>query len=145
MGFSVAAKLYAQLSTMSKTRLVCSAARAPSWTNSVPCLVAALMAMLRRRLICRAVIPRLRVFVTGKLEDNEVLDRAALEDLGAAVPRLIPGLLLRILLIGYLYGITSERKLVEELRGFTGLGFDQEIPHHSKMVAVPVVAANEKP
>jgi hypothetical protein len=44
---------------------------------------------------------------------------------------------LRILLIGYLYGITSERKLVEELRmhlawrWFTGLGFDQEIPHHS--------------
>ena len=38
---------------------------------------------------------------------------------------------------GYLYGITSERKLVEELRmhlawrWFTGLGFDQEIPHHS--------------
>jgi hypothetical protein len=47
------------------------------------------------------------------------------------------GLLLRILLIGYLYGITSERKLVEELRmhlawrWFTGVGFDQEIPHHS--------------
>jgi transposase len=46
-------------------------------------------------------------------------------------------LLLRILLIGYLCGITSERKLVEELRmhlawrWFTGLGFDQEIPHHS--------------
>jgi transposase len=36
-----------------------------------------------------------------------------------------------------LYGITSERKLVEELRmhlawrWFTGLGFDQESPHHS--------------
>jgi transposase len=46
-------------------------------------------------------------------------------------------LLLRILLIGYLYGITSEHKLVEELhmhlvwRWFTGLRFDQEIPHHS--------------
>ena len=46
-------------------------------------------------------------------------------------------MLLRILLLGYLYGITSERKLVEELRmhlawrWFTGLGFDQEIPHHS--------------
>jgi transposase len=42
--------------------------------------------------------------------------------------------LLRILLLGYLYGITSERKLLEELRThlawrwFTGLGFDQEIP-----------------
>jgi transposase len=52
-------------------------------------------------------------------------------------PSVDPELLLRILLIGYLYGITSERKLVEELRThlawrwFTGLGFDQEIPHHS--------------
>ncbi len=48
-----------------------------------------------------------------------------------------PELLLRILLIGYLYGITSERKLLEELRThlawrwFTGLSFDQEVPHHS--------------
>ncbi len=52
-------------------------------------------------------------------------------------PSIDPELLLRILLIGYLYGITSECKLVEELRmhlawrWFTGLGFDQEIPHHS--------------
>jgi len=52
-------------------------------------------------------------------------------------PSIDPELLLRILLIGYLYGITSERKLIEELRmhlawrWFTGLGFDQEIPHHS--------------
>jgi hypothetical protein len=52
-------------------------------------------------------------------------------------PSIDPEFLLRILLIGYLYGITSERKLVEELhmhlawRWFTGLGFDQEIPHHS--------------
>ncbi len=52
-------------------------------------------------------------------------------------PSIDPELLLRILLIGYLYGITSERKLVEELRMhlawrcFTGLSFDQEIPHHS--------------
>jgi transposase len=41
-------------------------------------------------------------------------------------------LLLRVLLIGYLYGITSERRLVEELlmhlawRWFTDLGFDPE-------------------
>src|ERR1700751_35683 len=52
-------------------------------------------------------------------------------------PSIDPELLLRILLIGYLYGITSEGKLVEELRmhlawrWLTGLGFDQEIPHHS--------------
>ena len=52
-------------------------------------------------------------------------------------PSIDPELLLRILLIGYLYGVTSERKLLEELqmhlawRWFTGLSFDQEIPHHS--------------
>ena len=61
--------------------------------------------------------------------------KASYSDTGR--PSLDPELLLRILLIGYLYGITSERKLVEELRmhlawrWFTGLGFDQEIPHHS--------------
>src|SRR5437762_13032403 len=62
--------------------------------------------------------------------------KASYSDTGR--PSLDPELLLRILLIGYLYGISSERKLVEELRmhlawrWFTGLGFDQEIPHHSK-------------
>ena len=44
-------------------------------------------------------------------------------------PSIDPELLLRILLIGYLYGVTSERKLVEELqmhlawRWFTGRTF----------------------
>ena len=67
-------------------------------------------------------------FVREKLRDSY-------SDTGR--PSIDPELLLRILLIGYLYGITSERKLVEELRmhlawrWFTGLGFDQEIPHHS--------------
>src|SRR6202161_1771868 len=68
------------------------------------------------------------VFVRERLKDSY-------SDTGR--PSIDPELLLRILLIGYLYGITSERKLVEELRmhlawrWFTGLGFDQEIPHYS--------------
>jgi hypothetical protein len=60
-------------------------------------------------------------FVREKLKDSySETDR----------PSVDPELLLRILLIGYLYAITSERKLVEELRmhlawrWFTGLGFD---------------------
>ena len=67
-------------------------------------------------------------FVHEKLKDSY-------SDTGR--PSIDPELLLRILLIGYLYGVTSERKLVEELqmhlawRWFTGLSFDQEIPHHS--------------
>ncbi len=67
-------------------------------------------------------------FVRAKLKDSY-------SDGGR--PSIDPELLLRMLLVGYLYGVTSERKLVEELRmhmawrWFTGLGFDQEIPHHS--------------
>ena len=67
-------------------------------------------------------------FIRAKLNN-------AYSDLGR--PSIDPELLLRMLLVGYLYGVTSERKLVEELRmhlawrWFTGLGFDQEIPHHS--------------
>jgi len=52
-------------------------------------------------------------------------------------PSIDPELLLRILLIGYLHGVSSERKLVDELRmhlawrWVAGLGFDQKIPHYS--------------
>jgi len=52
-------------------------------------------------------------------------------------PSIDPEVLLRLLLVGYLYGITSERRLMDEVRmhlayrWFTRLGFDQEIPDHS--------------
>ena len=52
-------------------------------------------------------------------------------------PSIDPEILLRILLVGYLYGITSERRLVEEVRmhlayrWFTRLGLEQEVPDHS--------------
>jgi transposase len=52
-------------------------------------------------------------------------------------PSIDPEMLLRLLLVGYLYGITSERRLLEEVRmhlayrWFTRLGFEQEIPDHS--------------
>ena len=52
-------------------------------------------------------------------------------------PSIDPEVLLRLLLVGYLYGITSERRLIEEVRmhlayrWFTRLDFDQEIPDHS--------------
>ena len=67
-------------------------------------------------------------FIRAKLKNSY-------SDMGR--PSIDPELLLRMLLVGYLYGVTSERKLAEELRmhlawrWFTGLGFDQEIPHHS--------------
>jgi len=52
-------------------------------------------------------------------------------------PSIDPDVLLRLLLMGYLYGITSERGLMEEVRmhlayrWFTRLDFSQEIPDHS--------------
>jgi transposase len=52
-------------------------------------------------------------------------------------PSIDPEVLLRLLLVGYLYGITSERRLMEEVRmhlayrWFTKMDFDQEIPDHS--------------
>jgi transposase len=52
-------------------------------------------------------------------------------------PSIDPEVLLRLLLVGYLYGITSERRLMDEVRmhlayrWFTRLDFDQEIPDHS--------------
>src|SRR5262247_1200611 len=52
-------------------------------------------------------------------------------------PSIDPEVLLRLLLVGYLYGITSERCLLEEVRmhlayrWFSRLGFEQEIPDHS--------------
>src|SRR6202158_1139763 len=52
-------------------------------------------------------------------------------------PSIDPEVLLRLLLVGYLHGITSERRLIEEVRmhlayrWFTRLGFEQEIPDNS--------------
>ncbi len=68
---------------------------------------------------------------------GRVRDRLSKHYSDTGRPSIDPELLLRILLIGYLYGITSERRLVEEVRmhlayrWFTGLEFDQEVPHHS--------------
>jgi transposase len=52
-------------------------------------------------------------------------------------PSIDPEVLLRMLLIGYLYGITSERRLCEEVqmhigyRWFVGLNLEDKVPDHS--------------
>ena len=52
-------------------------------------------------------------------------------------PSIDPEVMLRMLIIGYLYGITSERRLCEELkmhigyRWFTGLSLENKVPDHS--------------
>jgi len=65
--------------------------------------------------------------------------RERLQDTYSAIgrPSIDPEVLLRLLLVGYLYGITSERRLMEEVRmhlayrWFSRLGFEREIPDHS--------------
>lgn len=52
-------------------------------------------------------------------------------------PSIDPEILLRMLLVGYLYGITSERRLCEEVkmhigyRWFVGLNLEDKVPDHS--------------
>lgn len=52
-------------------------------------------------------------------------------------PSIDPEVLLRMLLVGYLYGITSERRLCEEVkmhigyRWFVGLSLEEKVPDHS--------------
>jgi transposase len=54
-------------------------------------------------------------------------------------PSIDPEVLLRMLLIGYLYGITSERRLCEEVqmhigyRWFVGLNLEDKVPDHSTL------------
>ena len=53
-------------------------------------------------------------------------------------PSIDPETLLRLLLVGYLYGITSERRLLEDVRmhlayrWFTRLSLEQEVPDHRR-------------
>src|SRR6201993_3481223 len=75
--------------------------------------------------------------VAKVLDLSEVRQKLApyYSDIGR--PSLDPELMIRMLLIGYLYGIRSERRLVEEVhlnlayRWFCGLGLTGEVPDHS--------------
>ena len=52
-------------------------------------------------------------------------------------PSIAPQVLIRMMLIGYLHGITSERRLCQEVhlnlayRWFCGLSLEDKVPHHS--------------
>ena len=52
-------------------------------------------------------------------------------------PSIDPELMIRMLVVGYCYGIRSERRLCEEVhlnlayRWFCGLGLEDEVPNHS--------------
>jgi transposase len=65
--------------------------------------------------------------------------RAKMKDLYSHTgrPSIDPEVLIRMLLVGYLYGITSERRLCEEVgmhvgyRWFVGLNLEDKVPDHS--------------
>ncbi len=62
-------------------------------------------------------------------------------------PSIDPELLIRMLLVGYCYGVRSERRLCEEVhlnlayRWFCRLGLDGEVPDHSTFPRTGMVAS----
>src|SRR3954468_5155368 len=81
------------------------------------------------------LLRRINAFVTADLTDvHEQLDRYYSE---IGRPSVDPELMIRMLIIGYCYGLRSERKLTQEVelhlayRWFCRLDLDDKVPHHS--------------
>src|SRR4249920_520386 len=81
------------------------------------------------------LLRRMNVFVTVALADLHRELEPHYSDLGR--PSIDPELMVRMLIIGYCYGIRSERKLCQEVelhlayRWFCKLDLDDKVPHHS--------------
>src|SRR6266404_8234392 len=81
------------------------------------------------------LLRRINVFVTSALSDLHKELGRFYSDIGR--PSIDPELLIRMLIVGYCFGIRSERKLCEEVRlhlayrWFCRLDLDDAIPHHS--------------
>jgi transposase len=77
----------------------------------------------------------MNVFVTVALADLHKELKPYYSDIGR--PSVDPELMIRMLIVGYCYGIRSERKLCQEVelhlayRWFCKLDLDDKIPHHS--------------
>src|SRR3954468_19537619 len=81
------------------------------------------------------LLRRINAFVTAALTDvHEQLDRYYSE---IGRPSVDPELMIRMLIIGYCFGLRSERKLTQEVelhlayRWFCRLDLDDKVPHHS--------------
>jgi len=85
------------------------------------------------------LLRRMNVFVTAALSDLHKELEAFYSDIGR--PSVDPELMIRMLIVGYCYGIRSERRLTQEVelhlayRWFCKLDLDDEIPHHSTFSA----------
>src|SRR5262245_20873820 len=81
------------------------------------------------------LLRRMNVFVTTALGDLHEQLKAFYSEI--CRPSVDPELMIRMLIVGYCYGIRSERKLCEEVRlhlayrWFCRLDLDDAIPHHS--------------
>jgi transposase len=81
------------------------------------------------------LLRRMNVFVTVALADLHKQLEPHYSDIGR--PSIDPELMIRMLLVGYCYGIRSERKLCQEVelhlayRWFCKLDLDDKVPHHS--------------
>jgi transposase len=81
----------------------------------------------------------MNVFVTVALDDLRKVLEPYYSEIGR--PSVDPELMIRILLVGYCYGIRSERRLCQEIelhlayRWFCKLDLDDAIPHHSTFSA----------
>jgi len=81
------------------------------------------------------LLRRMNVFVTVALSDLHKELKPHYSDIGR--PSIDPELMIRMLIVGYCYGIRSERRLTQEVelhlayRWFCRLDLDDEVPHHS--------------
>ena len=81
------------------------------------------------------LLRRMNVFVTAALADLHKELEPYYSDIGR--PSVDPELMIRMLIVGYCYGIRSERRLCQEVelhlayRWFCRLDLDDKVPHHS--------------
>src|SRR4249919_695328 len=81
------------------------------------------------------LLRRINVFATAVLADLHEQLKAFYSDIGR--PSIDPELMIRMLLVGYCYGIRHERRLCQEVvlhlayRWFCKLDLDDRVPHHS--------------
>src|SRR5438045_9181532 len=81
------------------------------------------------------LLRRINVFATAVLADLHEQLKAFYSDIGR--PSVDPELMIRMLLVGYCYGIRHERRLCQEValhlayRSFCKLDLDDKVPHHA--------------
>jgi len=81
------------------------------------------------------LLRRINVMTTVVLGDLHAQLKPFYSDIGR--PSVDPELMIRMLIIGYCYGIRSERKLVQEValhlayRWFCKMDLEDRVPHHS--------------